>query len=149
MYILAKIETGAGEFERQVTFQGYRCDRRISSATVFMYRTDTRFCARLEDLWVHVDERGKGYGARIMHEVFEYLALFATRHRACVYLQFTSNPRRIAANALYQRLGCTLIAQAVDEAGGTNLYQKIFLRPREELRQEVGQSMVLIGNQGG
>lgn len=54
----------------------------------------------LEDIVVDENYRGKGIGAKLINE-----AISLARHEKVSYIDFTSNPEKVAANNLYQRLG--------------------------------------------
>ncbi|MBI2038821.1 MAG: GNAT family N-acetyltransferase [Candidatus Niyogibacteria bacterium] len=56
--------------------------------------------AFIEEVAVHPAYQGKGIGRSLVDQL---IAL--ARHAGCLCVDLTSNPQRIAANALYQRLG--------------------------------------------
>lgn len=68
--------------------------------TVGMYHSPTGSKAWIEDVVVDTAFRGKGLGRMMMTHAIDYCRKMNIN---TVYL--TSNPRRIAANALYQSLG--------------------------------------------
>lgn len=68
--------------------------------TVGMYHSPTGSKAWIEDVVVDTAFRGKGLGRMMMTHAIDYCREMSIN---TVYL--TSNPRRIAANALYQSLG--------------------------------------------
>jgi ribosomal protein S18 acetylase RimI-like enzyme len=75
----------------------------IGSLTLILYQIPTGRRARIED--VIVDERARGRG------IGEALTLTAVRRafeEGAANVELTSNPARLAANRLYQRLGFTL-----------------------------------------
>jgi GNAT superfamily N-acetyltransferase len=72
----------------------------IGAATLSLIRVPTGVHARLEDVIVDQSARGQGLGAALTLEVIRL-----ARELGANYLALTSNPRREAANRLYQRLG--------------------------------------------
>jgi ribosomal protein S18 acetylase RimI-like enzyme len=68
--------------------------------TLVMYRVPTGIRARVEDVVVDEAMRGKGIGEALMRH-----ALQMSREAGADGVALTSNPRREAANRLYQRLG--------------------------------------------
>lgn len=72
----------------------------IGVATLSLVRAPTGVHARLEDVVVDESARGQGVGAALTEETIRL-----AREMGANYLALTSNPRREAANRLYQRLG--------------------------------------------
>jgi len=72
----------------------------VGAATLSLLRTPSGVHAHLEDVVVDGAARGKGIGAALTEEVIRLA-------KACGadYIALTSNPRREAANRLYQRVG--------------------------------------------
>jgi ribosomal protein S18 acetylase RimI-like enzyme len=68
--------------------------------TLILYRVPTGIRARVEDVVVDESLRGKGIGEALMR-----YALNLARDAGADGVALTSNPRREAANRLYQRLG--------------------------------------------
>jgi ribosomal protein S18 acetylase RimI-like enzyme len=68
--------------------------------TLIVYRVPTGIRARIEDVVVDEAMRGKGIGEALMRH-----ALNMAREAGADGVALTSNPRREAANRLYQRLG--------------------------------------------
>jgi len=68
--------------------------------TLILYRVPTGIRARVEDVVVDESLRGKGIGEALMR-----YALNMARDAGADGIALTSNPRREAANRLYQRLG--------------------------------------------
>lgn len=68
--------------------------------TLILYRVPTGIRARIEDVVVDEAMRGKGIGEAIVRH-----ALKIAREAGADGVALTSNPRREAANRLYQRLG--------------------------------------------
>jgi GNAT superfamily N-acetyltransferase len=72
----------------------------LGVATLSLVRAPTSLHARLEDVIVDDSARGQGLGAALTEETIRL-----ARELGANYLALTSNPRREAANRLYQRLG--------------------------------------------
>jgi GNAT superfamily N-acetyltransferase len=72
----------------------------VGVACVSLVRAPTGVHARLEDVVVDESARGQGVGAALTEE-----AIRVAREWGANYLALTSNPRREAANQLYQKLG--------------------------------------------
>lgn len=72
----------------------------IGCATLCVYDAPSGRKAMVEDVVVHEDCRGLHIGRRLMEHVMEQARLLAP-----VEVHLTSNPRRVAANGLYQALG--------------------------------------------
>lgn len=72
----------------------------LGAATLSLVRAPTGLHARLEDVIVDDAARGQGLGAALTEETIRL-----ARELGANYLALTSNPRREAANRLYQRLG--------------------------------------------
>lgn len=72
----------------------------VGAATLSLVRAPTGVHARLEDVVTDESARGQGVGAALTDE-----AIRLAREMGANYLALTSNPRREAANRLYQRLG--------------------------------------------
>jgi ribosomal protein S18 acetylase RimI-like enzyme len=72
----------------------------IGTATVVLYRTPSRMHARLENVIVDEPSRGRGAGAALTSE-----AVRLAQAGGASVIELNSNPRREAANRLYQRLG--------------------------------------------
>lgn len=97
-----------GELEALVAFEGsILLVARLSvdgpivgTATLSLVRAPTGVHARLEDVVVDESVRGQGVGAALTDEVIRL-----AREAGANYLALTSNPRREAANRLYQKLG--------------------------------------------
>ncbi len=72
----------------------------VGAATLSLVMAPTGTHARLEDVVVDEAARGRGIGAALT-----LAAIRLAGERGANYLALTSNPRREAANRLYQRLG--------------------------------------------
>lgn len=83
----------------------------VGAASLSLVLAPTGLHARLEDVVVDEQARGRGIGAALTRE-----AIHLAGARGANYLALTSNPRREAANRLYQRLGFT--------RWETNVYRK-------------------------
>lgn len=68
--------------------------------TLILYRVPTGICARVEDMVVEEIERGQGIGEALVR-----YAIKIARDAGADGVALTSNPRREAANRLYQRVG--------------------------------------------
>jgi len=68
--------------------------------TLIVYRVPTGIRARIEDVIVDETMRGKGIGGALMR-----YALNMAREAGADGVALTSNPRREAANRMYQHLG--------------------------------------------
>ena len=72
----------------------------VGTATVIIVATAASWVARLEEVVVDAEARGKGVGAALTSAAIE-----VARERGVEHLELTTAPRREAANRLYQRLG--------------------------------------------
>lgn len=72
----------------------------IGAATLVFVRAPSGLHARLEDVIVDEAARGQGIGEALTREVIRL-----AKESGANYLALTSNPRREAANRLYQRVG--------------------------------------------
>lgn len=76
------------------------CGRIVACACLCIYHQPFSTDATIESVVVSSKMRGKGFGRKLM----EHLIAEASRMNVdCIHL--TSNPKRVAANALYQKLG--------------------------------------------
>ena len=75
----------------------------VGTLTLVLYPVPTGLRARIEDVVVDSRARGRGVGEALTREA---LRLAAERRARSVDL--TSNPSRVAANQLYQRIGFEL-----------------------------------------
>jgi ribosomal protein S18 acetylase RimI-like enzyme len=88
----------------------------IGLATLLLYRVPTGLRAYIED--VVVDERVRG---RRIGEALTRALLDAAQQAGAPYVGLTSNPSRVAANRLYQKMGFT--------QRQTNVYKYTFEKP--------------------
>ena len=72
----------------------------VGILTLIVYRVPTGIRARIEDVVVDETIRGKGIGEGLVRH-----ALNIARDAGADGIALTSNPKREAANKLYQRLG--------------------------------------------
>lgn len=66
------------------------------------------FVARIEDVIVHKDYRGKGYGRKITQELISI-----AKKKKIKSINLTSNPKRAEARKLYQSMGFELLETGV------------------------------------
>lgn len=72
----------------------------VGSAALILFRTATGIHARLEDVVVEESMRGKGIGEALTQECMRL-----AQEAGADYIALTTNPRREAANHLYQKVG--------------------------------------------
>ena len=72
----------------------------VATLTLTCYRVPTGLRALIEDVVVDVSYRGQGIGKKIMDE-----ALRLAKEYGASGVMLTSNPRRVSANHLYQKMG--------------------------------------------
>ena len=72
----------------------------VGIITLIVYRVPTGIRARVEDVVVDEATRGKGIGEALVRH-----ALSVAREAGANGVALTTNPRRDAANRLYQRIG--------------------------------------------
>ena len=82
----------------------------IGMATLVLVTIPTVTFARIEDVVVDGQYRGKGLGEKISKKL-----ILRARARGAVFIDLTSRPERVAANKLYQKLGF--------EKRNTNVYR--------------------------
>jgi len=75
-------------------------ERIIGTATLILMQQLATTKAFLEDVVVDEAYRGRGLGRLLMEEIIKQAKLLGVEK-----LKFTSKPQRIAANALYQKMG--------------------------------------------
>ena len=83
----------------------------VATATLCVSHTPEFTLGGVEAVVVDSDCRGQGLARQLMEHI-----LTEAKRFGCVKLHLTSNPRRVAANALYQKMGFQLYA--------TNYYEK-------------------------
>jgi len=72
----------------------------VATLTLTCYRVPTGLRALIEDVVVDESHRGQGVGKKIMDEALRRAKAYGAKG-----VMLTSNPRRIAANRLYQKMG--------------------------------------------
>ena len=75
-------------------------ERVVGMLTVGMYASPTGTKAWIEDVVVEEGLRGSGFGRQLMDRALEFC-----REKGIATVYLTSNPKRVAANSLYQRMG--------------------------------------------
>jgi ribosomal protein S18 acetylase RimI-like enzyme len=93
--------------------------RIIGMATLVLYRVPTGLRAYIEDVVVESRARGHGIG-----ESLTYACMEQARKAGAPAIGLTSNPGRLAANHLYQKMGF--------ELRQTNVYRYMFKKGRRE-----------------
>lgn len=74
----------------------------VGAASLTIYRVPTGIRAIIEDVIVDESARGQGIGEALVHRLLEI-----AKDRGAKGVSLTSNPKREAANRLYQRMGFT------------------------------------------
>lgn len=82
----------------------------VATLTIVFYKTPVAIRARIEDVVVDKDSRGKGIGKALIRYAIE-----KAKQRGCATVDLTSRPDRIQANRLYRKIGFKL--------GKTNVYR--------------------------
>ena len=77
-----------------------KSEKFLGMFTMTIYRIPTGLNARIDDVVVDDNARGQGIGEQLMRH-----AIKVARQSGVTVINLTSNPRRKAANRLYQRLG--------------------------------------------
>ena len=72
----------------------------VGMLTLIVYRVPTGIRSIIEDVVVDESARGQGIAKAMMHHAIE-----VAREAGAAGIALTSNPRRVAANKLYQTLG--------------------------------------------
>lgn len=70
----------------------------IGMGWIFPRQTLLRHQAVIEDMIVDEKERGKGYGEKILHQLIAW-----AKKSGVEVIELTTNPKRVAANSLYQK----------------------------------------------
>lgn len=110
---IIRIVTGNG---KQIADKGFTA---YGMATLILanHGTGARYVGHVDDVFVSQGFRHQGIGKEIMRA----LIAEATR-RDLIYLELTSNPKRVAAHKLYEKVGFEMIAKAVGKHG-TDLFR--------------------------
>lgn len=99
----------------------------VGMASLTLNACSSKKWGTIEDVAVLERCQGKGLGKALTQQLIEI-----ARAEKLEYLELTSKPERVAANALYQKLGFALIAKAWQEWNeekktmawkGTNVYR--------------------------
>lgn len=77
--------------------------RLVGAGWIFPRRTLLRKQAVIEDMIVDESERGKGYGKEVVLDLMRW-----AKEQGVEVIELTSNPKRVAANELYKRVGFEL-----------------------------------------
>lgn len=77
--------------------------RLVGVGWIFPRRTLSRKQAVVEDMIVDESERGKGYGKEILLDLMGW-----AKENGVEVIELTTNPKRVAANELYKRVGFEL-----------------------------------------
>ena len=72
----------------------------IGALTLVCFRVPTGLRAHIEDVIVDESARGQGVGDALMREALRLAAEYGAKG-----VMLTSNPRRVVANKLYQKMG--------------------------------------------
>ncbi len=75
-------------------------DKIVGSMCLMVYTIPSTKKAFIEDVVVSAEARGKGYGKAMIEKAIEM-----AKAKGVKYIELSSNPKRIAANALYKKLG--------------------------------------------
>lgn len=74
----------------------------IGMVTLAIYRIPYTKKAYLDDIVVDEKHRGQGIGSRLLDT-----AIHLAKEQRAAFIEFTSHPRRIASNKLYEKFGFT------------------------------------------
>jgi ribosomal protein S18 acetylase RimI-like enzyme len=72
----------------------------VGMVTLLIYRIPYVKKAYLDDLIVDAEFRGHGLGSKLLEKALEI-----AKEKDAAYIDFTSRPRRVAGNTLYEKLG--------------------------------------------
>jgi ribosomal protein S18 acetylase RimI-like enzyme len=78
-------------------------ERIVGMGSLHFHRTLTKAAAYIEDIAVLDECQGRGYGSRIVSYLIE-----RAKANKVKFVELTSNPLRIPANKLYQKMGFTI-----------------------------------------
>ncbi|MDP3994560.1 MAG: GNAT family N-acetyltransferase [bacterium] len=89
-------------------FNGYvskieKNGRLLGMGWIFPRQTAIRCQAVVEDMIVDESQRGKGLGEKILKDLISW-----SKKQGVEVIELTTNPKRLAANALYQKIGFKL-----------------------------------------
>lgn len=97
----------------QVSFFMAKSDVLVGGLTLVFNHLTTGLSVRIEDVIVDQRMRGQGLGRKLMEA-----ALIKAQEEGAKAISLSSNPKRVAANQLYQKLGFQAIT--------TNVYRYTF-----------------------
>lgn len=97
----------------QVCFFMAKNDHLVGGLTLVLNYLTTGLSVRIEDVIVDERMRGQGLGRKLMEKALE-----KAQEVGATAISLSSNPKRIAANQLYQKLGFQHIT--------TNVYRYVF-----------------------
>ena len=100
-------------------------DNLAGTATIFFQRRLEGTLAEIHSVVVDNNYRGQGIGDLLTKAMIDAAKDYAARTGGKVTIYLTSNPKRVAANALYQKHGFELVATATSTLNGTNLYKLV------------------------
>lgn len=84
-------------------------DRVIGFGSLVLHQVPTKgFVARIEDVIIHENHRGKGHGRKITEEL-----VMVARKKKIKLINLTSNPKRVEARNLYKSMGFELLETGV------------------------------------
>lgn len=81
----------------------YEAGQLVGMGWIFPRQTMLRHQAVVEDMIVDPSQRGKGLGEKILHDLLRW-----AKEQGVEMVELTTNPKRVAANSLYQKLGFQL-----------------------------------------
>ncbi|MBI2552454.1 GNAT family N-acetyltransferase [Candidatus Uhrbacteria bacterium] len=81
----------------------YEGDKLMGMGWIFPRQTMLRRQAVVEDMIVDPAQRGKGLGEKILHDLLRW-----AKAQGVEMVELTTNPKRVAANSLYQKVGFKL-----------------------------------------
>jgi GNAT superfamily N-acetyltransferase len=87
-----------------IVIDGTSENRIIGTYSIVMFRIPTGSVARIEDVVVDKDWRGKGIGKLMMNHAIEF-----AKKSEIIKIELTSHQARVEANNLYKSLGFALI----------------------------------------
>ncbi len=98
-------------------------DAIVGMATVIYFWKLTRPQVEIHDVVLAEAYRGQGIGRQLMERVIASVRARAQIEKKQINIKLTSRPERVAGNALYQKMGFTMVAKAEPGERGTNLYE--------------------------
>jgi len=96
----------------------------VGMALIFFQYRPEGWLGEIHSVVVDNAYRGQGLGKQLTQKLLDKAKEFSGCHQKKITLELTSSPKRVAANALYLKLGFELVAAATGEHG-TNLYKKV------------------------